>query len=135
MAATTGVEPLFRGNTSKNTRGLLRIIILCTIAAAAISARLFSVIRMPCCPPISVTKVDELSADSCSLQDLRVSYMNVRAFHPWNCLEQTASTFTQAPLLTLISVDPWFNFRATKYLIKHGFYSFWDWFDDRKLEK
>lgn len=27
--------------------------------------------------------------------------------------------------------DPWFNFRATKYLIKHGFYSFWDWFDDR----
>ena len=28
-------------------------------------------------------------------------------------------------------VDPWFNFRATKYLIKHGFYNFWDWFDDR----
>ncbi|OJD18617.1 hypothetical protein AJ78_01388 [Emergomyces pasteurianus Ep9510] len=27
--------------------------------------------------------------------------------------------------------DPWFNFRATKYLVKHGFYSFWDWFDDR----
>lgn len=29
-------------------------------------------------------------------------------------------------------VDPWFNFRATKYLVEHGFYSFWDWFDDRK---
>jgi hypothetical protein len=29
-------------------------------------------------------------------------------------------------------VDPWFNFRASKYLVKNGFYSFWDWFDDRK---
>jgi hypothetical protein len=28
-------------------------------------------------------------------------------------------------------VDPWFNFRATKHLVEHGFYSFWDWFDDR----
>ena len=28
-------------------------------------------------------------------------------------------------------VDPWFNFRATKYLVNNGFYSFWDWFDDR----
>jgi asparagine N-glycosylation enzyme membrane subunit Stt3 len=30
-----------------------------------------------------------------------------------------------------IAVDPWFNFRATKYLVQNGFYSFWDWFDDR----
>lgn len=30
-------------------------------------------------------------------------------------------------------VDPWFNFRATKYLVKHGFYAFWDWFDDREF--
>jgi hypothetical protein len=29
-------------------------------------------------------------------------------------------------------VDPWFNFRATKYLVQHGFYKFWDWFDDSK---
>jgi dolichyl-diphosphooligosaccharide--protein glycosyltransferase len=29
------------------------------------------------------------------------------------------------------AVDPWFNFRATKYLVANGFYSFWDWFDDR----
>ena len=29
-------------------------------------------------------------------------------------------------------VDPWFNFRATKHLVQHGFYSFWDWFDDRE---
>ncbi|OTB03115.1 glycosyltransferase family 66 protein [Hypoxylon sp. CI-4A] len=27
--------------------------------------------------------------------------------------------------------DPWFNFRATKYLVSNGFYDFWDWFDDR----
>ena len=30
------------------------------------------------------------------------------------------------------AVDPWFNFRATKYLVQNGFYSFWDWFDDRE---
>jgi hypothetical protein len=29
------------------------------------------------------------------------------------------------------TVDPWFNFRATKYLVQHGFANFWDWFDDR----
>lgn len=43
--ATETIEPLFRGDTSKSTRGLLRIIILCTIAGAAVAARLFSVIR------------------------------------------------------------------------------------------
>eukprot|EP01083_Nonionella_stella_P079215 217156_1 len=26
--------------------------------------------------------------------------------------------------------DPWFNFRATKYLVKNGFYAFHNWFDD-----
>ncbi|CAP64953.1 uncharacterized protein PODANS_1_13440 [Podospora anserina S mat+] len=30
-----------------------------------------------------------------------------------------------------LPVDPWFNFRATKYLVANGFYNFWDWFDDR----
>jgi len=25
--------------------------------------------------------------------------------------------------------DPWFNFRATKYLASNGFYEFWNWFD------
>lgn len=33
--------------------------------------------------------------------------------------------------LTRAAVDPWFNFRATKHLVNHGFYSFWDWFDDK----
>lgn len=27
--------------------------------------------------------------------------------------------------------DPWFNFRATKYLVSNGFYKFLNWFDDR----
>jgi dolichyl-diphosphooligosaccharide--protein glycosyltransferase len=27
--------------------------------------------------------------------------------------------------------DPWFNFRATKYLVLHSFYDFLNWFDDR----
>ncbi|AMD21505.1 HER227Cp [Eremothecium sinecaudum] len=27
--------------------------------------------------------------------------------------------------------DPWFNFRATKYLMEHSFYEFLNWFDDR----
>ncbi|KAK5129262.1 oligosaccharyl transferase stt3 subunit [Meristemomyces frigidus] len=70
----------FKGETGRSTRGLLRLIILCTIAAAAVASRLFSVIRF----------------------------------------ESIIHEF-----------DPWFNFRATKYLVQHGFYAFWDWFDDR----
>ncbi|RAH70827.1 dolichyl-diphosphooligosaccharide--protein glycosyltransferase subunit STT3 [Aspergillus aculeatinus CBS 121060] len=78
--AESPLNVLLKGNTGRNTRGLLRIIILGTIAAAAVSSRLFSVIRF----------------------------------------ESIIHEF-----------DPWFNFRATKYLVQHGFYSFWDWFDDR----
>lgn len=73
-------EVFLKGETGRNTRGLLRLIVLCTIAAAAIASRLFSVIRF----------------------------------------ESIIHEF-----------DPWFNFRATKYLVQHGFYNFWDWFDDR----
>ncbi|KAL6244487.1 oligosaccharyl transferase stt3 subunit [Rhinocladiella similis] len=80
MAVSTPLDPFLRGSTSKNTRGLLRIIILLTIAGAAVAARLFSVIRF----------------------------------------ESIIHEF-----------DPWFNFRATKYLVANGFYKFWDWFDDR----
>jgi dolichyl-diphosphooligosaccharide---protein glycosyltransferase len=25
--------------------------------------------------------------------------------------------------------DPWFNFRSSKYLVDHGIYEFWNWFD------
>ncbi|ESZ98634.1 oligosaccharyl transferase stt3 subunit [Sclerotinia borealis F-4128] len=73
-------EPFFQGSTGKNSRGVLRIVILCLIAATAIASRLFSVIRF----------------------------------------ESIIHEF-----------DPWFNFRATKYLVSNGFYDFWDWFDDR----
>ena len=41
----TMADPFFQGSTGANTRGVLRITILCLIAAAAIASRLFSVIR------------------------------------------------------------------------------------------
>ncbi|KAJ5577843.1 uncharacterized protein N7459_006807 [Penicillium hispanicum] len=78
--AESSLDVLLKGSSGRSTRGLLRIIILITIAAAAVSSRLFSVIRF----------------------------------------ESIIHEF-----------DPWFNFRATKYLVQNGFYSFWDWFDDR----
>lgn len=66
--------------TVENARLLLKVVILITIAGAAISSRLFSVIRF----------------------------------------ESIIHEF-----------DPWFNYRATKYLVSHGFYAFLNWFDDR----
>lgn len=53
MAMDPTVEPFFKGSTGRNTRGLLRLTILCLIAGAAVSSRLFSVIRMliPKAPP------------------------------------------------------------------------------------
>lgn len=48
MAADTkgpGASFFFQGESGRNTRGLLRLLILVTIAAAAVSSRLFSVIR------------------------------------------------------------------------------------------
>lgn len=59
---------------------LLRVVIFISIAGAAISLRLFSVIRF----------------------------------------ESIIHEF-----------DPWFNYRATKYLVSHTFYEFLNWFDDR----
>lgn len=41
------------------------------------------------------------------------------------------STLNKCPETNSHLVDPWFNFRATKYLVSNGFYDFWDWFDDR----
>ncbi|KAI1799114.1 glycosyltransferase family 66 protein [Daldinia bambusicola] len=85
MAVATGtsstpVDLLVSVGKNQSTKTLLRVIILCFIAGAAITSRLFSVIRF----------------------------------------ESIIHEF-----------DPWFNFRATKYLVAHGFYDFWDWFDDR----
>lgn len=61
-------------------RVLLRVVIFLSIAGAAISLRLFSVIRF----------------------------------------ESIIHEF-----------DPWFNYRATKYLVSHSFYEFLNWFDER----
>jgi hypothetical protein len=44
VMAPSSIEPLLKGDAARKTRGLLRLIILCTIAAAAVSSRLFSVI-------------------------------------------------------------------------------------------
>lgn len=45
MVSVGFLDPILKGDTARNTRALLRILILATIAAAAISSRLFSVIR------------------------------------------------------------------------------------------
>jgi dolichyl-diphosphooligosaccharide--protein glycosyltransferase len=44
--APSSLDVVLKGSSGRNTRGLLRVIILCTIAAAAVSSRLFSVISM-----------------------------------------------------------------------------------------
>jgi dolichyl-diphosphooligosaccharide--protein glycosyltransferase len=107
--AETPVDVLLKGKTGRNTRGLLRIIILCTIAAAAVASRLFSVIRF------------ESIIHECMYRS--IVYQRPSAFNELRLKEL---------ILTLDDiVDPWFNFRATKYLVQNGFYSFWDWFDDR----
>ncbi|CAZ85980.1 unnamed protein product [Tuber melanosporum] len=76
----SSIEALLKDESTRNIRRLLKAVILLTIAGAAVSSRLFSVIRF----------------------------------------ESIIHEF-----------DPWFNFRASKYLVKNGFYNFWDWFDDR----
>jgi len=77
---TMSLDAFLKDESARNLRSLLKVVILITIAGAAVSSRLFSVIRF----------------------------------------ESIIHEF-----------DPWFNFRASKYLVKNGFYNFWDWFDDR----
>lgn len=80
LAKGESAPVIVSSRTVENVRLLLKVVILITIAGAAISSRLFSVIRF----------------------------------------ESIIHEF-----------DPWFNFRATKYLVSHGFYSFLNWFDDK----
>lgn len=49
MPVSSSIDPFFEGDTGRNTRGILRLIILCTIAAAAVASRLFSVISKSAC--------------------------------------------------------------------------------------
>ena len=41
----SSIEALLKGESTRNIRGLLKVVILITIAGAAVSSRLFSVIR------------------------------------------------------------------------------------------
>jgi dolichyl-diphosphooligosaccharide--protein glycosyltransferase len=121
--AQSSLDVLLKGSSGRNTRGLLRVIILCTIAAAAVASRLFSVISMCQLRDLMTTVL------TC-FQDLRVLFTNVRLYAALDAV--TSPRTLERDTDTILLVDPWFNFRATKYLIENGFYSFWDWFDDRK---
>ncbi|KAL9086735.1 MAG: hypothetical protein Q9159_004030 [Coniocarpon cinnabarinum] len=90
------MDPLVKGTSGQKSRTLIRVVILCIVAAAAVSSRLFSVIRFESI--IHECMISLLSSISPKLEDF---------------------------------LDPWFNFRATKHLTQHGFYSFWDWFDNK----
>ncbi|ANB15811.1 dolichyl-diphosphooligosaccharide--protein glycosyltransferase subunit STT3 [Sugiyamaella lignohabitans] len=79
MALVTGFQKSDR-QLIDNALLLLKVSTLILVAGAAISSRLFSVIRF----------------------------------------ESIIHEF-----------DPWFNYRATKYLTENGFYKFLNWFDDR----
>lgn len=65
--AQSSLDVLLKGSSGRNTRGLLRIIILCTIAAAAVASRLFSVIRM---------------CHSCHRVYLSDQFARIRKYHP-----------------------------------------------------
>lgn len=80
MSSSSSSSLQIGGNTVENIRLLLKGVIFITIAGAAISSRLFSVIRF----------------------------------------ESIIHEF-----------DPWFNYRATKYLVSNGFNPFLNWFDDK----
>lgn len=76
--ATTLAEPLLHGELGSNTRGILRIVILVLIAAAAIASRLFSVIRKSIDGTVSPGAGYVEKEVLMKLQVSRASSMNVR---------------------------------------------------------
>jgi hypothetical protein len=56
---TASIEPFLKGSMGRNTRGLLRVIILILIAAAAVASRLFSVISKGFVNSAAVTETYE----------------------------------------------------------------------------
>lgn len=130
MAAPSSLDVLLKGDSGRSTRGLLRIIILLTIAAAAVASRLFSVIR---------TSQSDMTCSTHANCAFRVrkyySRMYVSIVVSLRLYNVSHHQNHQLPDINPCAsiVDPWFNFRATKYLVENGFYSFWDWFDDRML--
>lgn len=75
----------FKGETGRNTRGLVRLIILCFIAGAAVSSRLFSVIRFESiiheCWSLPVCSID--TADSSASRSLVQFQSNKVPSHTW----------------------------------------------------
>ena len=86
--ADTSADPLLHAITGKNTRGLLRIIILCTIAAAAISSRLFSVISKSTTRAIGLGYDTIAGSERILLTSCRVREYHSRmyVFHPLSSL-------------------------------------------------
>ena len=96
--------------TLDNVLPLLKVVILATIAAAAISARLFSVIRY----------IGLLFTSILTDAQLRIHHPRIRSVaspHIPPCEQQLTSR--------------WFNFRASKILVNTSFQAFWNWFDSR----
>jgi hypothetical protein len=75
--ADSPVDVLLKGSSGRSARGLLRIIILVTIAAAAVSSRLFSVIRMCLQFPLYCFSIRPITNSNCAIQALKVSSTNV----------------------------------------------------------
>ncbi|KAI9746098.1 MAG: oligosaccharyl transferase stt3 subunit [Claussenomyces sp. TS43310] len=138
-------EPLFKGSSARNSRGLLRLTILLTIAAAAVASRLFSVISAyfmmstpepePSVPELCKSQHTSPTEPFYKMEPGLTMIDRIREYHsrmfvqPSN-VPRTILWATRVEADGFI-VDPWFNFRATKYLVSNGFYDFWDWFDDR----
>jgi dolichyl-diphosphooligosaccharide--protein glycosyltransferase len=105
-ASKSALDPFFKGEGAVATRTLLRVVILVLIAAAAVSARLFSVIRFE-----SI----------------------IHEFDPWFNFRATYVFFNSIYIYLSFSLVGKERLTACrKYLVQHGFYKFWDWFDDRK---
>ena len=75
-----------------------------------------------------------INADRNLVQDLKALFTNVSTFMLLLRADtsQSKCLFVVQETQLIDEVDPWFNFRATKYLVQNGFYNFWDWFDDSK---
>jgi hypothetical protein len=140
-AGPSPLETLASVGKSQSTKTLLRVIILCIIAGAAVASRLFSVIRAfprsmnPLIWALLISQCPLLRALTIANTGIASSCCRVRKYHPRMSVYilhlDPSPTCPHVLLTPSAAVDPWFNFRATKYLVAHGFYDFWDWFDDR----
>ena len=73
--ASQAVDPLVKGTSGEKSRTLIRVVILCIVAAAAVASRLFSVIRRYTGWPIYGLRADDA-------QDSKVLFTNVCRLSP-----------------------------------------------------